>query len=291
MIRKYQKFLEELKITKELTTQEAFMNFIDELKECQRYYAYGADFELGQFQNSYSYSAKDKRPSGRPRENSDPEEDFKLVDNYMSKQGWTLETVQALAEEYGKDGFNVRIENINPSTCGPIDYYLYIVTEKTFPLQGYEWNFDKNASLSGDILENEYLIRFGYGWHNTKYGKLCIEQNLGSVSEFFKRVLRQIPFYILNKFVNDKKYKLFKPITGDEYRDFIQKFIDTFLFMDDNFYGHLDEIYEICQPYFKEKISDDKLYDLILTAIEDFQKESASKINVTRRGDEFRISI
>ena len=291
MIRKYQKFLEELKITKELTTQEAFINFIDELKECQHYYAYRSDFELRQFQNSYSYSAKDKRPSGRPRENSDPEEDFKLVDNYMSKQGWTLETVQALAEEYGKDGFNVRIENINPSTCGPIDYYLYIVTEKTFPLQGYEWDFDKNASLSGDILENEYLIRFGYGWHNTKYGKLCIEQNLGSVSEFFKRVLRQIPFYILNKFVNDKKYKLFKSITGAEYRDFIQKFIDTFLFMDDNFYGHLDEIYEICQPYFKEKISDDKLYDLILTAIEDFQKESGSKINVTRRGDEFRISI
>jgi len=291
MIRKYQKFLEELKITKELTTQEAFMNFIDELEECQRYYAYGADFELGQFQNSYSYSAKDKRPSGRPRENSDPEEDFKLVDNYMSKQGWTLETVQALAEEYGKDGFNVRIENINPSTCGPIDYYLYIVTEKTFPLQGYEWNFDKNASLSGDILENEYLIRFGYGWHNTKYGKLCIEQNLGSVNNFIKKVLEFIPSYILNKFINNNKYKLFKSMYGDDYRNFVESFMDVFLFMDDSYYVHLDELYDICKPHFNYEISLDKFYDLILTAIEDLKRGENFKINVTRRGDEFRISI
>lgn len=281
MIKKYQKFLEEIKISKNLTTEEAFSEFIEQLEECG--YHYGE--ELRQFSHSYSDSAQDKV------KNFDPEEDFKLVDDYMSKKGFDLETVQALAEEYGRDSFNIRIEDLNPSRCAPIDYYLYVITEKTFPLQGYEWNFGKDGSMSGDILDNEYLIRFGYGWHNTKYGKLCIEQNLGSVSNFIKKVLEFIPSYILNEFINNSKYKLFKSMYGDNYRDFVKSFMDVFLFMDDSYYVHLDEMYDICKPHFNYEISLDKFYDLILTVVEDLQKGENFKINVTRRGDEFRISI
>jgi hypothetical protein len=281
MIKKYQNFLEEIKISKNLTTEEAFSEFIEQLGECR--YHYGK--ELRQFSHSYSDSAQDKV------KNFDPEEDFKLVNDYMSKRGFDLETVQALAEEYGRDSFNIRIEDLNPSRCAPIDYYLYMITEKTFPLQGYEWDFGKNGSMGGDILDNEYLIRFGYGWHNTKYGKLCIEQNLGSVNNFIKKVLEFIPSYILNKFINNSKYKLFKSMYGDDYRNFVESFMDVFLFMDDSYYVHLDELYDICKPHFNYEISLDKFYDLILTAIEDLKRGENFKINVTRRGDEFRISI
>jgi hypothetical protein len=280
MIKKYQKFLEEIKISKNLTTEEAFSEFIEQLRECGDHYGQ----ELRQFSHSYSDSAQNKV------KNFDPEEDFKLVNDYMSKRGFDLETVQALAEEYGRDSFNIRIEDLNPSRCAPIDYYLYMITEKTFPLQGYEWNFGKDGSMGGDILDNEYLIRFGYGWHNTKYGKLCIEQNLGSVNNFIKKVLEFIPSYILNKFINNNKYKLFKSIYGGDYIDFVKSFMDVFLFMDDSYYVHLDELYDICKPHFNYEISLDKFYDLILTAIEDLKRGEDFKINVTRRGDEFRIS-
>jgi hypothetical protein len=257
MIKKYQRFLEEIKISKNITTEEAFSEFIEQLEECGNHYGK----ELRQFSHSYSDSAQNKV------KNFDPEEDFKLVDDYMSKRGFDLETVQALAEEYGRDSFNVRIEDLNPSRCAPIDYYLYMITEKTFPLQGYEWNFGKDGSMSGDILDNEYLIRFGYGWHNTKYGKLCIEQNLGSVNNFIKKVLEFIPSYILNKFINSSKYKLFKSMYGGDYIDFVKSFMDVFLFMDDSYYVHLDELYDICKPHFSYEISLDKIYDLNFTAI------------------------
>ena len=118
MIKKYQRFLEEIKISKNLTTEEAFSEFIEQLRECGDHYGQ----ELRQFSHSYSDSAQNKV------KNFDPEEDFKLVNDYMSKRGFDLETVQALAEEYGRDSFNIRIEDLNPSRCAPIDYYLYMIT-------------------------------------------------------------------------------------------------------------------------------------------------------------------
>lgn len=283
MLKKYQIFFEELKISRDLTPEEAFLEFIGHLGQCERFYRE----DLRQFSYSYSDSAQEKVKNSQ----LDPEEDFNLVNDYMSKKGFDLETVKSLAEEYGKQAFNMRIEQINPSRCAPIDYYLYKITEKSFPLQGYQWDFGKDGSMSGDILDNEYLIRFGYGWHNTKYGKLCIEQNLGSVNEFIKKVLQFIPSFILDRFMNSKKYKLFKSIYGDDYRNFVESFMDAFLFMDDSYYVHLDEMYDICKPHFNYEISLDKFYDLILTVIEDLQKGENFKINVTRRGEDFRISI
>lgn len=71
----------------------------------------------------------------------------------------------------------------NVSQCAPIDYYLYKVTAGEFPLQGYEWTFFGDT----DWEQEEFTIRFNYGWHLTRYGRLCIEQNL-DYKEFFKKV-------------------------------------------------------------------------------------------------------
>ena len=283
MLKKYQIFFEELKISRDLTPEEAFLEFIGHLGQCEWFYRE----DLRQFSHSYSDSAQEKVKNSQ----LDPEEDFNLVNDYMSKKGFDLETVKSLAEEYGKQAFNMRIEQINPSRCAPIDYYLYKITEKSFPLQGYSWDFNEDATMSGDPLDNEYLIRFGYGWHNTKYGKLCIEQNLGSVENFKKKVLEFIPIYIVNLFFGNKQFKILKSITGNTLREFVDKFKDNFLFMDESYYGHLDELYEICKPHFMYEISIDKFYDLILSATEQFNKQTESNIKVTRRGEDFRISI
>lgn len=287
MLKKYQKFLEELKITRELTVEEAFVEFIEELRECENYY-YGEEYR--EFMYSYSRIAQENINNKK----SDPEQDFKVVNEFMSKRGYDLETVSALAEEYGRAEFNNRIEYINPSRCAAIDYYLYKITDKTFPLQGYSWktSFDENASTSGDPLENEYLIRFGYGWHNTKYGKLCIEQNLGSVENFKKKILEFIPIYIINFFFKrSRKYKILKSMTGSQEVEFINNFKDNFLFMDDTYYAHLDELYDICKPHFMYEVSKDKFYDLFLSASEQFNEETEMNIRLTRVGEDIRIAI
>jgi LPS O-antigen subunit length determinant protein (WzzB/FepE family) len=38
MIKKYQRFLEEIKISKNITTEEAFSEFIEQLEECGNHY-------------------------------------------------------------------------------------------------------------------------------------------------------------------------------------------------------------------------------------------------------------
>jgi hypothetical protein len=277
MIRKYRKFFEELKITKELSAQEAFLDFIDDLKECVHYHKY--EYE-GQFAKSYSHSAQDRR------ENGDPEEDFKLVNNYMSKKGWTLETMRELADEYGKDSFNLRIEDINPSRCAPIDYYLYVITEKTFPLQGYSWDiFSDDGDMTGDPMQNEYLIRFGYGWHNTKYGKLCIEQNLGSVDNFLKKVKQQIPSYLISLFTYKRDWKIIS------FEFDVDKWIDEFLDMDGSLYAHLDDLYDLSSPYFIKPLEYEDFCNRFIDGVKEFEKELGQKVNATRLRDEIRISI
>jgi len=279
MIRKYIKFFEELKVTKELSAQEAFLDFIDGLKECEHHFK--NEDGLRQFENSYSYSAQDRR------ENGDPEEDFKLINNYMSKKGWTLETIRELADEYGEDFFNLRIEDINPSKCAPIDYYLYVITEKTFPLQGYSWdNWLDDGDMTGDPMQNEYLIRFGYGWHNTKYGRLCIEQNLGSVDDFLKKVKQQIPSYLISLFTQKRNWQI---ISVEEFD--IDEWIGEFLDMDGRLYSHLDDLYELSSPYFIKPLEYEDFCNRFMDGIKEFEKELGQKVNATRLRDEIRISI
>ena len=276
MIKKYLKFLEGFKITREVTISEAFSDFIEFLKECQSEFFQSDEL---QFHESYSYRAQDRSV------NYDPDEDFKLVDEFMSKRGFDQETVARLSESYGQKAFNIRIETINPSRCGPIDYYLYKITEKTFPLQGYSWETFMNSdikSLSGDVAHNEILIKFGYGWHNTKYGRLCIEQNLGSVDEFIKVVLEQLPNYLFRIFVGNR-VAIFRNIPW-------KVWIGEFTLMDGSFYIELDEMYNSYKQYLINSMTQDEFSNLILKGIEKFKNEGL-KLNVTKIGEEVRVSI
>lgn len=269
ILRKYNKFLEELKITRELTTSQAFDEFIELIKECPDKIDSDGAFHL-----NYSYAAQERR------NNFDPESDFNNINEYMSRNGYDLETINKLAEDYGRDSFNLRIEDLNPSRCAAIDYYLYKITNETFPLQGYRWDdmISDGGDMSGDPTINEFLIRFGYGWHNTKYGRLCIEQNM-KLEDFLQKVKEQLPVYIFNE-LNRKKII-------NSYNINLNLFIDNFLNSDGTMYAHLDELYDICK---QSKVEYEEFCQIILDILEEF-KESVGRINITRLRDEIRISI
>ncbi|NDC41275.1 MAG: hypothetical protein EBZ77_06965, partial [Chitinophagia bacterium] len=155
---------------------------------------------------SYSSCAKDKGAG-----TSDPDLDFMEIDEKMSENGWNQETVKRLANDIGQTIFNKKVADANPSRCGSVDYYLYKFTDGTYELGGYAWsNFieQEDMTFSGNPLENEILIKFGYGYHNTKYGRLVIEQNLGSIEEFMRIAKEQIPIYLLNLLCNTKNWQI-----------------------------------------------------------------------------------
>jgi hypothetical protein len=191
MIRKYQSFFES--ITIKLSIEKALKNFCETLIECEKYLR---DNSESPAYSSYSYVAQESKGD------IDPEVNFHEVDEYMSKNGWDLKTVKELSD--GLTNFADTMERAQVSQSAAIDYYLYKVTNKKFPLQGYVW--DLRAMGDSDPEVNEYLIRFSYGWHKTKYGKLVICQNMESVESFILTVFGYLSDYIIMTLTN--LYKL-----------------------------------------------------------------------------------
>lgn len=179
MIRKYIPFLLE-------SLDHEFKSFADCLRDCLDYYQ---EKMAGPFDGSYSYAARLYRDHLM-----DPKRDFEIVNAYMTEKGWNLERVEKIARN---EGFYNKIYNdTSISKSAPTDYYLYQITNKKFPLQGYEWpvNYDKRWT-EGE--RDELLIKYGYGWHKSKYGKLIIKQNMGSVINFLKETFNSIPDSII----------------------------------------------------------------------------------------------
>ncbi len=180
MIKKYAPFLLE-------SIEHEFLSFSVCLRDCVEYYQEEWNGP-GPFDGSYSHAAKLHRDHLM-----DPKRDFELIDTYMTGVGWPLEKVRKLAQN---ENFYKRIySDTGLSTTAPTDYYLYQVTNKKFPLQGYKWPdaayFRDNRWSNGE--DDELLIRYGYGWHKSKYGKLIIKQNMGSVLNFLKEAFNDIP--------------------------------------------------------------------------------------------------
>lgn len=175
MIKKYAPFLESV-------VEHEFMSFKEVLKECQEYYN-----ENGSpgFEGSYSLSAKLYRDHLM-----DPERDFELVNKYMTENGFPLEMVKNLVKNLQ---FSRKIySNTAISKCAPTDYYLYKITNGEFPLQGYEWDIREDSRWNVSGGTDELLIRYLYGWHKSKYGKIIIEQNMGTVKNFIMKTFNNV---------------------------------------------------------------------------------------------------
>lgn len=181
MIKKYQSFFGS--ITIKLSIEKAFKNFCETLGKCQSYLSENSDSRA---YNSYSYVAQENKGD------IDPEIDFREIDKYMSENGWDLKTVKELTD--GITNFADRMEREQISRTAAVDYYLYKITKNEFPLQGYEWHIESMDDPEQE--NNEFLIKFSYGWHKTRYGRLVILQNMGSIEKFFSTAFKNVPDYV-----------------------------------------------------------------------------------------------
>ena len=129
------------------------------------------------------------------RENVDLEADFKKLQNNVDKRGFTLEVIKGLfgpeVDKICKQDFSDFVSNEGfpnneyrepiDEKSGMVDYYLYRIgklisypnNDWTPPLGGDAWSGNINQ-----IGDEEFFIRFGYGYHQTTYGQLYIEQTL-----------------------------------------------------------------------------------------------------------------
>lgn len=129
------------------------------------------------------------------RENVDLEADFKKLQNNVDKKGFTLEVIKGLfgpeVDKICKQDFSDFVSNEGfpnneyrepiDEKSGMVDYYLYRIAKLvsypdndwTPPLGGDAWSGNINQ-----IGDEEFFIRFGYGYHQTTYGQLYIEQTL-----------------------------------------------------------------------------------------------------------------
>lgn len=124
-------------------------------------------------------------------EGVDLEKDFKKLQDVVDKHGFPLETIKELFSKSANDicgqTFQDFIENRNfieyeyrepiDEQNGNTDYYLYRIAKEVgsdyIPKLGGAWSLGRN-----EIDEEEFMIRFAYGYHHTRYGQLYIEQTL-----------------------------------------------------------------------------------------------------------------
>ena len=173
MINTYSKFFENMTLSRKLSYEDAYKDFINTLDDCVDFYKK----DHKQFDRWYSVSAKNEGVD------ISPEDDFKLVNKYMIEKGWGSKTISELSKGFDGKGnmltLNQKLIEDNPSRCAPIDYYLFKITDEEFPLQGYSWD---------GIEDEELIIRYSYGFHKTKYGKVLIEQNMGNIDNFIDKI-------------------------------------------------------------------------------------------------------
>ena len=172
MIKKWSKFLESnIELESQKRDFEEFKMLLQKLID-------DSDYGLsGQFYRNYSYTAQANKGD------LDPERDFQIVNNWMTENGWPLDRAEKFAKNWQGGTFSDECLRKTVSECAPVDYYLYKITQGEFPLQGFEWSFFGDDDWS----QEELSIRFRYGWHLTRYGRMCIQQNM-SIQEYFDKV-------------------------------------------------------------------------------------------------------
>jgi hypothetical protein len=113
--------------------------------------------------------------------NSNPEEDVDEMQKILNRAGFTIEILKKLfnpvVSVFTSESFARFIDSNNlDDENGYVDIYLYKLNEKldlntTVWLGGLGWGDALN-----DNPEEEYVVKYSYGYHKTPYGKLFLEQ-------------------------------------------------------------------------------------------------------------------
>ena len=192
-LKKYSDFLNESLIAKpKLTKQELDYtisrvvlkvpgNWKEKISELRDDFQESVEHMAGFFPGYFSDMCK--------KTEANPEGDYQEMQKLLDKKGWNFESIKNLFSEeanqlVGKDfaaWFNSygRLDSLN----GHCDVYLYFTA--------------KNLGLNPDIIslggdgwanyneDDEIYIRYRYGYHQTKYGQLMLDQ-IGYTVEQFK---------------------------------------------------------------------------------------------------------
>jgi hypothetical protein len=118
-----------------------------------------------------------------------PDEDFEEMQRILNRAGFTLDMLKKLfnpiVSVFTSQDFHEFIErNSLDEKNGYIDIYLYKLNEKldlntTVYLGGEGWGYVLETEP-----EEEYVIKYSYGYHKTPYGKLFLDQMGISKDEF-----------------------------------------------------------------------------------------------------------
>lgn len=170
--------------------------------------------------------------------NKDPESDYVNIKNSLDRVGFDIDSLKNLfsAESdriVGGETVFTGIEN-NGLDCysGVCDTYFYFMLKEI----GLDYN---RIELGGDGWSTEadpeeILIRYRYGYHNTKYGKLMLLQSGLTIDRF-----REIAYLEIKKIVKDCFYDSLRSVVrrnDDNARAIreVEKNIEDFLYFNED---------------------------------------------------------
>jgi hypothetical protein len=144
--------------------------------------------------------------SSLSQSNRDPEEDFKNIQNKLDKLGFNLEYIKKLfckelneiVGDFKSFITSYAAGNSLDSINGEIDIYLFLLNKKL--------NIDKNTEVHlggkgwADLINDpdssypgeEVIVKYAYGYHQTKYGKLLLNQIKMSLEDFIEETFYQL---------------------------------------------------------------------------------------------------
>jgi hypothetical protein len=139
----------------ELTYEKAYEKFIKDFK--------GLIEEYGKFSGPEKFFVKNYSKLAQDHSIT-VEEDLEVIESDLYDLGWDEKTLSKL---FGK--FELKITDDLMDDCiGAFDCFLYKWTGGDFPLAGYSLNLKDTDDI---------MVKFSYGWHQTSFGKLFLEQN------------------------------------------------------------------------------------------------------------------
>lgn len=245
-------------------------------------------------------------------EDVDLEKDFKKLQDVVDKHGFPLETIKELFSKSANDicgqTFKDFIENRNfieyeyrepiDEKNGNTDYYLYRIAK--------EVGSDYVPKLGGDAWalgrdqfdEEEFMIRFGYGYHHTKYGQLYIEQTLppgksleDEVYEWDVQGYKELGNWFSGNDNHDPKWKdpfIFRS-NDDDYREFVRELeFDKYVLIEqDRIIIWAKELAEDLEEFeTRPKITFEYLYSSYVKIFDQFKH-----IDVINTGDEIMVRL
>lgn len=139
----------------QLTSEQAYDKFIKDFKGLITDYE-GFSGAESFFVKNYSKLAQDNSIT--------VEEDLEVIESDLYDLGWDESALSKLFSQ-----FELKItDELMEESIGAFDCFLYKWTGGDFPLAGYSLNFTDTDDI---------IVKFAYGWHQTSFGKLFLEQN------------------------------------------------------------------------------------------------------------------